>query len=68
MHMRFGIVATLAACTGLTAQDYFIVGPRSLGMGGTGVAVADDQVSRGVFVARLLSLRPRMTDHVSSWR
>lgn len=36
-------LALLAGCTGLiNAQESFTVGPRALGMGGTGVAATDD--------------------------
>lgn len=36
-------LALLAGCTGLiSAQESFTVGPRALGMGGTGVAAVDD--------------------------
>jgi hypothetical protein len=36
-------LALLAGCSGLAcSQDSFIVGPRALGMGGTGVAAVDD--------------------------
>ena len=37
------VLALLAGATGLAvAQDSFVVGPRALGMGGTGVAAVDD--------------------------
>jgi len=37
------VLALLAGCTGFAAaQDSFTVGPRALGMGGTGVAATDD--------------------------
>ncbi len=36
-------LAVIAGCTGLiSAQESFTVGPRALGMGGTGVAAVDD--------------------------
>lgn len=37
------VLALLAGCTGSAyTQDSFVVGPRALGMGGTGVAAVDD--------------------------